>query len=89
MPLLQEMSLSVWIAHVAPLLGLLGFESADGSVEDTDPHLALFQCVCIKLKHSVDHNQVKAIGLVILKEHKEVKIIPLLLVRLVLKAHKQ
>lgn len=76
MALLQQEPLSVWIAHIAPLLGLLRFESADGSVENTDPQLRVFKRVRVKLKHSVDDDQVKAIRLVILKVERESIVIP-------------
>ena len=58
--------MSVWVAHDATFLGLLGFESADGGMKYADPDLTVFKGVRMKLKHSVDYHQVKTILLVIL-----------------------
>ena len=58
--------MSVWVTHDTSLLGLLGLESADGGMEDADPHLTVFKRVGMELKHSVDYNQVKTMLLVIL-----------------------
>ena len=64
--LFQQDPLPIRVAHVPPLLDLLGFEFADGRMQYVDPHLALLQRVSIELEHSVDHDQIKSIQLVIL-----------------------